>query len=335
MTSEIKPICSIERTLLSDVVPLTTPYSVYVYPTNCCNFRCTYCAHSMSNEELTERYDFVKEAMSLKTYIKIIEQLEQFPKRIKLLSLTGVGEPLLHKEIATMVKIAKKSGKFEKVEFISNGSLLTPKLSDQLIANGLDTLRISLQGISSKKYKEICGKNIDFEYFMGNIKYFFKKRSNTKLFVKILDVALEKNEAQYFYKLFSDCSDRMFIEKIQPTYDGVEFTEGLEHSEDRYGRKIEKREVCPLPFYMLGIFPNGDVQPCDNLYRPVILGNVHKKSILEMWNSRKLRNFWRVQLQKKRNQHPKCSLCCAPNDVAHPEDVLDDVAEFVLNKIPS
>ena len=218
MTSEIRPICCTERTLLADVVPLRTPYSVYVYPTNCCNFRCTYCAHSMSNEELKKRYYFVKEAMSLPTYLKIIEQLTQFPQIIKLLSLTGVGEPLLHKDIATMVKIAKNSGKFEKVEFISNGSLLTPKLSDQLIANGLDTLRISLQGISSKKYKEICGANIDFDKLINNIKYFYKNRNNnTKLFVKVLDVALEKNEEQYFYQLFSDCSDRMFIEKVQPT----------------------------------------------------------------------------------------------------------------------
>ena len=235
-----------------------------------------------------------------------------------------------------MVKIAKNSGKFEKVEFISNGSLLTPKLSDQLIANGLDTLRISLQGISSKKYKEICGANIDFDKLINNIKYFYKNRNNnTKLFVKVLDVALEKNEEQYFYQLFSDCSDRMFIEKVQPTYDGVEFTERLERSEDRYGRKIEKREVCPLPFYMLGIFPNGDVQPCDNLYRPVILGNIHTKTIVDMWNSRTLRDFWKSQLQKKRNQHLKCSLCCAPDDVAHPEDVLDDAAELVLKKISS
>lgn len=335
MTSEIKPICSVERKILSDVVPLAAPYSVYVYPTNRCNFRCSYCAHSMSNEDLKERYNFVKKDMSLTTYMKIIEQLEQFPEKIKLLSLTGVGEPLLNKEIATMVKIAKKSAKFEKVEFISNGSLLTPKLSNQLIANGLDTLRISLQGISSKKYKEIGGTNIDFEYFMSNVNYFYRKRGNTKLFVKIVDVALDKDEVQYFYKLFSECSDRMFIEKVQPTYDGVEFTKGLEHSEDRYGRKIKKRKICPLPFYMLGIFPNGDVQPCDNLYRPVILGNVHKKVILDMWNSSKLHNFWRLQLQKKRNQHPKCSLCCAPDDVAHPEDVLDDVAEVVLDKISS
>jgi radical SAM protein with 4Fe4S-binding SPASM domain len=290
----------------------------------------------MSNEELKKRYYFVKEAMSLPTYQKIIEQLAQFPKRIKLLSLTGVGEPLLHKDIAIMVKIAKDSGMFEKVEFISNGSLLTPKLSDRLIANGLDTLRISIQGISSKKYKEICGTNINFDKLMNNIRYFYKNRDNsTKLFVKVLDIALEKNEEQYFYQHFSDCSDRMFIEKVQPTYDGVEFTDRLERSEDRYGRKIGKREICPLPFYMLGIFPNGDLQPCDNLYRPVILGNIHTKTIVDMWNSQTLRDFWKLQLQKKRSRHPKCSLCCAPDDVAHPEDVLDDAAELVLKKISS
>lgn len=287
----------------------------------------------MSTKYLKDRYDFVKETMSLTTYKKIIEQLTQFDEPIKLLSLTGVGEPLLHKDIASMVKIAKKTGKFKKVEFISNGSLLTPQLSERLIASGLDTLRISIQGISSKKYKEVSGVNIDFDNLIANIRYFYENKKQTKLFVKVLDIALEKNEDKLFYQLFSECSDRMFIEKVQPTYDGVEFTEGLECSEDRYGRNIEKRQVCPLPFFMLGIFPNGDVQPCDNLYRPVILGNIHTKTIVDMWHSKTLRNFWKLQLQKKRNQHPKCSLCCAPDDVAHPEDVLDNAAEFVLKKI--
>ena len=333
MPAEIKPSCSFERVKLSEVIPLQTPFSMYVYPTNCCNFKCVYCAHSMSDSELRKRYEFSKDTMSLDTFCKIVEQLKTFPQKINLLSLTGVGEPLLNKNLPEMVKIAKESNQFKKIEFISNGALLSPDISEQLVKNGLDTLRISLQGITSAKYKEICGANLDFDSFMKNLRYFFQIRGKAKLFVKILDIALEENEDELFYKLFQDCSDRMFIETVQSTYDGVALTDKLSSKEDRYGRLTEKRKVCPLPFFMLGVFPNGDVQPCDNLYRPVILGNVYSKTIPEMWNSSELHDFWKLHLKGDRRLHPKCSLCCAPEDVSQPEDLLDDSAEILLKKL--
>ncbi len=330
MASEIKPSCGTTRRKLSEAIPLDTPFSIYVYPTNSCNFRCSYCAHSMSNEELKRKYEFTKDTMKLDTYRKVISQASEFPQKVKVLSLTGVGEPLLNKNIAEMIKIAKESGAFDKIEFISNGSLLTPELSDALIDNGLDCLRISLQGLTSEKYKEVCGATVDFDQFMEQLRYFYKKSGKTQLFVKILDISLEAGDEEKFYSLFSDCSDRMFIEKVQPTYDGVELTNNLLSIEDRYGKVIEKRKVCPLPFFMLGIFPNGDVQPCDNLYRPVILGNVNSDSIVDMWHSEKLRDFWKLQLRGERKDHPKCSLCCAPDDVVQPLDVLDRDTDTLL-----
>jgi GTP 3',8-cyclase len=50
-------------------------------------------------------------------------------------------------------------------------------------------------------------------------------------------------------------------------------------------------------------------------------------------NSTELRDFWKLQFQNKRLDHNKCSLCCAPEDVTHPEDVLDDDAEILLERL--
>lgn len=333
MKSQIKPICGLERTKLSEVVPLDAPYSAFVFPTTFCNFKCIYCAHSLGNEKMKEKYNFVKENMRLETFEKVIKQFKQFPRKLKMLSLTGQGEPLLNKNIAKMVKLVKDANIAERVEIISNAGLLTPKLADELIAAELDTLRISMQGLSSEKYKKICGVDIDFEKFMDNIRYFYKNKKNTNLFVKIMDVALNESEEEKFYKLFEDCSDRMYVEKMLPVYSGVGITNGIDQNKDRYGRAIEQRKVCPLPFFMLGIFPNGDVEPCDGIYKPVVLGNVHETSLFDMWNGKILRDFWAMQLKEGKDKNPKCAQCCASNDVAHPEDVLDNDAAKVLSRI--
>jgi len=333
MASEIKPICGLTRTKLAEVVPLRTPYSAFVFPTTFCNFKCIYCAHSLGLEKMKEKYDFSRETMNLETYKKTIEQLCEFPDKIKLLSLTGQGEPLVNPNIGEMVGIAKKTNRFERIEIISNAALLTHQVSDSLIKNGLDTLRISLQGLSSDKYKEICGANVNFDEFMENIRYFYKNKKDTNLFVKIMDVALEEGEEEKFYKLFSDCSDRMYIEKMLPAYDGVEITKEMDAQYDRYGRTIEKRKVCPLPFFMLGVLPNGDLEPCDTIYKPIILGNVHEDTIMNMWNGQKLKDFWIMQLEGNNKNNSKCAVCCAANDVSHPEDVLDNDVNKILERI--
>ena len=84
---------------------------------------------------------------------------------------------------------------------------------------------------------------------------------------------------------------------------------------------------------MLGIFPNGDVEPCDTIYKPVVLGNVNETSLLEMWNGEKLKEFRKMHLLKNRYSNDKCRVCCAPDDVSHPEDELDSLASEVIKRL--
>jgi radical SAM protein with 4Fe4S-binding SPASM domain len=282
---------------------------------------------------MKNRYGLVREQMTMETFERVMEQIAHFPEKLKNLSLTGHGEPLLNRNIADMVRMAKERNVSEHVEIISNGSLLTRETADHLIEAGLDCLRISVQGVTAKKYKEICGYNLDFDEFTENIRYFYAHKNKTEVFVKTLDVALEQNEAEIFYDAFQDISDRMYIEQCKPVYDGVDFTRGMRTTMDRYGRLHEKRDVCPLCFFMLGIFPNGDVEPCDTLYKPIILGNVHEKTLWDMFHGEPLRDFRMTQLEKRRFTNEKCAVCCAPDDVSHPEDDLDEAADAIIKRM--
>lgn len=334
MASEIKPIYGTERVKLAEVVPLKAPYSAFVFPTTYCNFKCKYCGHSLGHKEMKRQYNFVPQHMDMSTYEKVIKQLQEFPVKLKMLSLTGQGEPLLNPNIVEMVRLANEADVAERIEIITNASLLYNDVADGLINAGLSTLRVSLQGLSASKYQEICGVKIDFDKFMENIRYFYKKRGNTKLFLKVMDVALEDGEDIKFYDLFRDCTDRMYIERMLPAYDGVEMTKNMKIEYDRYGEEVRKiNKVCPLAFYMIGVFPNGDVEPCDTIYKPIILGNVNDDNLMNMWNSKKMYDFWRLQLSGKRNENMYCANCCAPNDVAHKEDYLDEAAVSLLKKI--
>lgn len=324
----------VRHKILSDIIPLSMPYSIYIYPTTFCNFRCSYCAHSLDYDAMKREYDFIPESMTIDTFKVIVHQLRSFSHKLKLLSLTGQGEPLLNSNIADMVELAKKNDIAERIEIITNASLLTKKMSDDLLDAGLDALRISLQGLSGKKYKEICKIDMDFDEFVENIKYFHQKKGNTDLFIKIMDIALD--DENKLYDLFGDCTDRVAIEHMMPTYSNVDKTAGIKITHNRYGTEIKKlREVCPLCFYMLGIFPNGDVQPCSSIYKPIILGNVHRENLQDMWKGDMLQKFWKMQLECGKNANRLCLKCNAPNDCAHIEDNLDNNRENILIRLQS
>lgn len=331
--AEIKPLAGMERHALHEVIPLRTPYAVYIFPTNLCNFMCNYCGHSMGLAAMKQEYDLCTENMSMETLKLVVNQLKEFPDRIKVISLTGHGEPLVNPDLAKMIAYIKECDVAERIEIISNASLLNHQTSLELINAGLDCIRISLQGLSTQKYQEICKRNIDFDKFVDEIQYFYENKKQCQVFVKVMDVALEEGEEEQFYKLFDSISDRMYIEQCRPVYSGVTMTEGMECTDDRYGRTHEPRKVCPLCFYMLGIHPDGDVAPCETIYKPITLGNVYSETIVDMWNGKRNQDFQKMQLRKERFQNSGCARCCAPDDVAHPEDEVDSRADELLRDL--
>lgn len=333
MANKILPLAGLERVPLREHIPLSTPFSAYIFPTNRCNFRCSYCAHSLGSQGFQEQYGFPPETMSMDTYRAAVDQLAEFPERLKTLSLTGQGEPLLHPRLPEMVAYAKEKGVSGRIEFMSNGALLRPELSRALVDAGLDGIRISLQGLSSRKYAEVCGAKLDFDRFVEQVAWLYGHRKQCEVFVKILDVALEPGEEERFYALFSPIADRVYIEQCRPVYAGVSSTEGLTAEADRYGRPHRPRRICPLCFFMLGIFPNGDVYPCETIYRPEYLGNVHRDRLTDLWNGQRLRGFWKAQLEGGRARIPGCARCCAPDDVSHPEDELDGSEQELLERL--
>lgn len=333
--AEIKPFTGVDdRVRLADIVPLDTPFTLNVFPSEICNFRCNYCAQSLGREKLYFNYGLSGRLMDDNTMALICDQSQKFAHKYKLVSFMGHGEPLCNKRLPFLVKMVKESNIALRTDIITNGSLLTNEMSDSLIESGLDVLRVSLQGITDESYHKICGTNIPFERIRNQLAYFYKKSAGRcKVYVKTMDISLEKDQTEMFYQLFENISDRMYIDRVKPVYDKVEYTEKqCDISVDRYGNKHKQRLVCPQPFYMLSVWPDGEISPCDALYKASPLGNINDKPITEMWNNKKHIMFCKTQLQGGRFNNKCCSRCCAPDDVAHEEDILDSDALAILDR---
>lgn len=322
-----------KRTELYKQLPLAMPFSLHIFASYYCNFKCNYCLQSLSAEELAKK-GFKRQYMAFEDYLKVIDDAAEWEHTLKALIFAGHGEPLMHKHIADMVAYAKKKGVASRVEIVTNGSLLTPVLSDALINAGLDRLRISIQGTDSAAYEKTMGRKFDFDEFVKRIKYFYEHKSNTEVYCKIIDVALSSAaDAQKFHDIFDSIADETAIEYEIPFVKEVDNAK-LKDSFDmtKMGRPVQNIDVCAMPFYMLVVTPGGDVVPCCSTDVPIVYGNIRDSSLQEIWDNGIHKGFCRVQLLGNRYRHPVCGICSVPEYGMQPGDYLDEYRNELVKK---
>lgn len=323
-----------KRTWLKDVVPLDTPYNIHIDTSATCNARCVYCGQSVTPGG---------GVMSMNLFQKVISDCYQFPNKIKIFDMYYTGEPLCNPYFADMVRCAKNSGLSEQVGVTTNALLFTEKRIDEVLAAGIDVIRISVQGLNAETYQRICGVKIDFEKFLSRLKYLYSRRGKCKIRIKIADLALENVEdgKEKFEKIFGNIADSIFVENIIPIYGDVKYDDlnsdiNKNAKNGRYGlQQQQTNKVCYRPFIKLLVGVNGDVSAacCDHISgRDIVYGNVNNESLYDIWNGEVHKNIMKMQLEGKRFQHPLCKECVVPNDIAYEEDLLDPYVEDVLKR---
>jgi MoaA/NifB/PqqE/SkfB family radical SAM enzyme len=323
-----------KRTVLGTVLPLDTPFLVQMFPVYACNFQCGYCLHSLPREQ--HGYIADKPFMDMDLYRQCIDEMQHFKNRLKMLRFAGIGEPLLHKHIADMVAFAKTKNVAESVEIVTNGALLTDKLSLELIQAGLDKLRISVQGISAEKYKVVSHVTIDMDEFINKLRFFYQNRGNTKIYIKIIDCALsDKNEELQFFKMFEAVCDSIAIEHLTPTVKGIDYTNlsgGKALAVTQSGNPLIETSICPQPFYMMQINPDGAVVPCCSMAYPVVFRE-RNMMIPEIWNSESFLEFRRQLLNGTESVGGVCASCSLYKYGLFPEDRLEPYVEQLKKSI--
>lgn len=315
--------CSVQRVALHEKLPLGEPFSLHIYPSFYCNFKCGYCLHSLNSSVLKQK-GFRRQFMDFDVYRKAVDDAAAQGWKLKAMIFAGHGEPLLHRQIADMIAYAKEKGITERTEIVTNGSLLTHALSDALIAAGLDRLRISLQGVTAEAYRKTSGVSIDFEQFIEQIEYFYQRKTATEVYIKIIDVAMTRpDDKEKFEKLFQPIADTIAVEYAIPFVPEIDL-ERLS-GKNKQGCTVHAT-TCSMPFYMLVLYPNGDVLPCCSTEVPKVFGNVKGSDLGDIWRSRSRTGFLLQQLDGVQSM-PVCCKCTVPTFGLQEGDSLEGYQE--------
>jgi MoaA/NifB/PqqE/SkfB family radical SAM enzyme len=332
MNAKIKPRIDLEnRTKLETVIPLKTPFIIFIDPSDACNFGCKFCP--TGDKELMRKIGRPSKVMDLELYKKIIDDICKFEKPIKVLRLYKDGEPLLNPKFVEMIKYAKEKKCAERIDTTTNASLLTPKKNIEMIDAGLDRINISIEGVNAQQYKDFSNYNIDFNKLVDNIRHLYENRKNCEIIIKIPGDTISEEDKKTFLETFGDIADGVFIEHTMSCWPEFELKDVEINKEvGIYGQEIKEVQVCPYVFYSFSVNSDGLASACFlDWSRKLIIGDAKTESIQEIWNGEKLKNLQKMFLKTERKQHPICKDC---GQMSHglPDDI-DKFAEILLKKV--
>lgn len=126
--------------------PNSLPYPVHLFiePTNRCNLKCGICARSHDDDFKNREGD-----LEIETFLKISRLL----KYVRLVQVTGYGEPFVSKNIDFFLRKIKEHGAY--VKMITNGTLMNEQTVRTIVTEKLDDIAFSIDSLKPEVARKI------------------------------------------------------------------------------------------------------------------------------------------------------------------------------------
>jgi molybdenum cofactor biosynthesis protein A len=155
--------------------------------TDKCNFRCRYCMPEEGVETIPH-----SEVLSFEEIVRVVSVLSELG--IKKVKITG-GEPLVRRDICTLIqKIVKISG-IEDITLTTNGFLLG-EMAEQLKRAGIRTINVSVDTLNRREFADICRRD-GLDQVLDSI----EKAKNLGLEIRINTTVSEESNLEELFEL--------------------------------------------------------------------------------------------------------------------------------------
>lgn len=327
------------RLPLAERLPLEQPFSISVTTANVCNLSCEYCAISEKGRKRNKAF------LDKETFMLFVKRLEEAQWHLKQIVLVGLGEPLLNKHIVDFVRVLKEKKLADKIHIVSNGVLLTHEMTDQLLAAGLDVLRISLNGLDDDDYQKYTGTKISVCELKENLTYFHKAagiKGKTKLYIKIMDYMTDTaDRRQQFYEDYTPIGDIVNIEYLTEMSSSLDYSNVSESVMQKGLKGFEVTDAlrCPLPFYHIYLNAEGTISGCCvagpwSVPPALQFGDLKHMGLDEIWNGKEFRAFLLRMLEYGvAGAAEACKACKAYKSYIYPEDQIDDESSKIAQRL--
>ena len=272
--------------------------------------------------------------MSFSVFQKTIQRIHELGSHAKV-SLTGLGEPMLHPQFLEFVRYGIQQGL--AVDIVSNGSRLTPELTAGLLDAGLKTMVFSVSDINAD-YDKVYG--LAFSTTRDNI-FEFIRQSRGRCHVQITVVRHDDNATQIDDIVhFWETAGVDYVHVVREENRGgshdkpFQFLYNKKHWREAVDILHRKglTELCAIAFYSVFIGWNGQYYLCcQDWEKTVPMGSVDDWSIEDIDS---------IKLEHNQKQKGICQTC-SMNPINELREVLFDVEQglrgqfAIANKVKS
>lgn len=300
------------------------PVWLAIDTTNMCTLKCPFCPTGFGNIRRP------KGMMGLEDFKKIIDMLGPYLLHI---DMQNWGEPLLHKDIYSMISYAKK---FDiHITLSTNFQNFSEKSSEELLNSKLDRLILSIDGASQETYEKYR-RGGDFFKAVENIKILINKRRELKsrlptVIWQFLVFRHNEHEIEIARRVGKELGvDDVGINPAFIAVDSEEYRDWIPWN-SKYSRysllgeakaysgsdsflKDSAEKICNWLWQGITINWDGTVSPCCGVYlEEEDFGNIFEHlEFLQLWNNchyRAAREFMKDRVRRGEYGNNTCLKC--------------------------
>ena len=268
------------------------PEYIQIETTIVCNADCEFC----TQKKVTRRPVLMEE----KVWKKIIDDTRGLGITYRPFLL---NEPFADKRMLDVCRYIKQDPT-AKIEFNTNGSLLTPEIADELLKIGVDVMRFSIDGFYEEKYNQ-RRKGLDFKTVVSNTEYFCNKARSYNVLTDVRMIGFPGTEDEQ--KLFRDKWSKI-AQKVEVTSLYRYPWEGQEEAINKPCLKIRNE----MFFYVDG----RATLCCWDTNERAIIGDIKTQKALDIWNGEILKGNRHLLDNGERDKINLCSRCDAYKNVS-------------------
>ena len=303
------------------------PVIYNIETTNACNMKCEMCPRTTM---MTRKI----ETMDNDTFNNIVKQINPFTKEEwstwqdfvennykidrkdmsenhfflfiipKVIVLHGYGDPLLDKNMPMRIKMLADRG--IESYFSCNPANINLETNLEMFKNGLGYIKYSIESVDDLLHKKIRGEASNFtDSYEKILKLVEEKKKcgyKTKIVITMLDLKKDNQNEEF--------------EKLKKAFEGLDVYIYLKSQDQQWyenknegTNSIHWTEFCQFPWSSMTIKSNGESVECvEDFNNEIILGDVKKESLYDIWNGEKYNQFRRHHFDL--NQNIKCSQKC-------------------------
>lgn len=287
------------RWILGKEIPIDYkfPKLISIELSSQCNLKCIHCPSHREGDKDEGIRKFG--SMSYDVFNNVMNEIDNHG--VRTIALHKDGEPLLNKEIISILDRVKKNVN-HKVYLSTNGLLLNEEICNAIVRNKIDQINISIGAASDELYKKIRGGDLSKVKKNIDMLLFYIKSSNVGSIVSVQIIDIEdidmKDEIIQFKKSWEEKEVQIDVWK--------ELTWGNKVSNEK---KI-KRYPCLALWNSFTINHDGKVSACCmDWNQSLVIGEYGAQSISEIWQSQTIKNYRLSHIKNDFKTMPLCVKC--------------------------